>query len=112
MILVWKGLGILVAVIGAASAWGIGALINFASQDAAYTDQHTWTAAVIWFSTALLVFMLDKAVSRMPGPSITDPSTGYKVYFERNDSLFFIPIKFWPYIFLVLGFLALVAPDQ
>lgn len=36
---------------------------------------------------------------RNPPQTLVDPNTGQQVQFKRNDKFFFIPIKFFPYLF-------------
>ncbi|WP_243371137.1 hypothetical protein [Microvirga solisilvae] len=95
--IIWSGWGFLIVFIAALSgvaasaipgpmALKMGALAVFAAVG-------TWA----------LSYMLNKREVRV----LVDPSTGEKVVLGHNDSLFFIPVRFWPYLILILG-LALV----
>lgn len=39
---------------------------------------------------------------------LQDPKTGQPVVFRRTNSLMFIPVKFWPYILVVVSIIALI----
>jgi Fe-S cluster assembly iron-binding protein IscA len=102
MILIWKGAGILVAVI-----WFVSILAGDELAAALFGPQASpgihnltveWLAAVLTLALALLL-----RLQRVTG---IDPQTGAEVTVRPDHSLFWIPVIVWPAIFLALGIFA------
>ncbi|MBF9234352.1 hypothetical protein [Microvirga alba] len=54
--------------------------------------------------TWVLAHFLSKKEERV----LLDPATGERVVLGRNDSLFFIPVRFWPYLILAIGLVSIL----
>lgn len=103
--IIWSGWGILIALIAGASlvggafadkALGAGALKGFGIPLAA-------------FVAAALTYALARWLAKDEGRVLVDPKTGEQVVLRRGDSFFFIPVRFWTYVFLVMGVTMLVS---
>ncbi|MGE3191875.1 MAG: hypothetical protein AB7K08_00225 [Microbacteriaceae bacterium] len=64
--------------------------------------------AVVWQQLAQPV-TLDNGttVTQRPIP-VTDPDTGAQLYTTPRSTLFFIPVKYWPYVLAGLGVVLIV----
>jgi hypothetical protein len=97
--IIWKGYGLLVAVY---------AIVGFVSgvlfSNAIGTD-HTWPVALsLSLAAAANYFTAKKFESK--SKILIDPETGQQVILENDNSLFFIPMKYWTYI--IAGFALLL----
>lgn len=102
--LIWRGYGILVAILTVVSymvarsiaenLWGIPLPNEF-------RPGVELTAMLL---AAGLVYVLHIAINRLSEPRVViDKSTGQEMHLISKHDLFFIPVRFWPYILAVLG---------
>jgi hypothetical protein len=54
---------------------------------------------------AMLTFGLHKLLSLKKPRIFIDQETGQKIELRGSHSLFFIPVKWWPVAFVILGFI-------
>lgn len=92
--IIWSGWGGLVALIAAA------ALVGGAFLDKALKGFGLPLAAL---AAAALTYALARWLAKDDGRVLVDPKTGEQVVLRRGDSLFFIPVRIWTYIFAVMG---------
>jgi hypothetical protein len=102
--LVWRGHGIFVAV-----------LTMVAFVGAKVAGEHIWgeplaptvrpgVESVGMLLAAALVYGLHLLVERSNQPRVlVDQATGQEVVLQSKHDLFFVPIKFWPYVLAALG---------
>ncbi len=95
--IVWSGWGVLVALFAVAAVM-VGALV-----ERAVPGLKGYGMVAAPFLAALLTFGLAKGLSRKGDRVLLDPQTGQQVVLRRGDSLFFIPVRAWTYIFLAMG---------
>ena len=96
-----EGRGILVGLIVGAclllSDWLTG--MYFHSRE--YYAQHGWPRPAAFFMAAMIVWLLaGHAGEIVPG---SDLNAGRKPFFTRHDTLFFVPVQYWPAILCGLG---------
>ena len=101
--LIWSGLGILVPVIMGVCMLLTQLLVGAALHDEKYYGTHAWPILVAMTTTASLVWLLNKRLSRQPGKRLVDPATGKDVLLQPRHSLFFVPLRYWPPLILVIG---------
>lgn len=89
--IVWKGLGYLIAIIGIATLLATQMLTESISGSKTYYQENLWVIFFGMLVAAILTFALNKTVLS------SEPD---------NHSLFFIATKWWPIIFIVLGIVA------
>jgi Fe-S cluster assembly iron-binding protein IscA len=99
MILIWKGAGILVAVIGLVAICTGDKLAEALFGPQASPSIHNLT--VQWLAAALTLVLA--LLLRIPRSIGIDPQTGAEVVIRPNHSLFWIPVIVWPIIFFILG---------
>jgi hypothetical protein len=102
--IVWRGYGILVVVI-AAAGYALGKLgaeqIWGAPLPAAYRPGAGLAGMVL---AAALVYGLHRLIEARQSPrAFIDKTTGEELIVRPRHDLFFIPLKAWPYILLLLG---------
>ena len=105
MIIIWRGLGFLVAVI----AFGCSLAGNFIANAIAgegYFDRHKWPLGLSLLVAAALCWLLGDYLRKRPGRVVIDKQTGREFELKKIHSLFFIPMHWWG---AILGVGALVA---
>lgn len=96
--IIWKGYGILVAIVGILSA----ILVGLAFDAYAYEWSHAHpkiTEFSIFFVAAIMLYLLAILLKKSDKPKVViDKETGREIHLRRGDSLFFIPVIAWPFI--------------
>jgi hypothetical protein len=87
--IIWSGLGVLVAVITFASlvltAYATGALFG----DASYYQTHGWPKLLAFLIAGAVVWWLGTSLNEKQGRVMIDKETGREVVIKPNHSLFF-----------------------
>jgi hypothetical protein len=100
---IWSGLGFLVAVIAFASllltAYATGVLLG----DAAYYQTHGWPKLVAFLIAGAAVWVVGIRLNEGQGRVMIDKKTGREVVLKPHHSLFFIKMEYWGPILLGLG---------
>ncbi len=107
--IIWRGWGaalIAIAVVSAIAVQQAGELITGVSWDDITSEQYY--NACFYGLMAVLTYALHLYLQRREPVILVDPKTGAQYNLKGGDSFFFIPIRFWPIIFLALsGWMAL-----
>lgn len=109
--IIWSGLGFLVAVITFGCLLATEALVEAWFQDDRYYQAHGWPKLVAFVVAAVIVGVVGQKLKRRPGKVLIDPETGSEVIVGRNNTFFFIPMEYWAPILLVLGVIFLFVTD-
>jgi hypothetical protein len=101
--IIWQGFGFLVAVVGI----GILALTEYVTRaltknDFYYTT-HGWPKLVGLWLAAAAIYGIARYFDSQPGKVVIEKNTGNEIVLKKAHSLFFVPMKYWPYVMLVLG---------
>ena len=102
----WRGYGILVAVlafvcliggrIAAESMWGTPLPV----------DKRRLSELIGMFVAAAVVYGLHLALNKSDPPrTLIDKETGKEVVLVPKHDLFFVPVKYWPYVLIAFGVL-------
>lgn len=105
--IIWSGLGFLIPIIGFGCLLLGEAVTESLFQDTSYYQNHGWPKLAGLLIAAALVHLLGTALDRRPGRTMIDKATGQEVTLRGSHSLFFIPMKYWSYVFGALGVLFL-----
>jgi hypothetical protein len=101
--IIWRGYGILVAIVGVLSI----IMLDFVTVTYAldWTKSHPKiTGFSEFFLTALVLYVLARVLKEYDKPKVViDKESGQEIHLRRGDSLFFIPVGAWPYIVLMLS---------
>jgi hypothetical protein len=101
--IIWSGLGFLVAIIAFACLFMSELFVENAFHDDQYYQTHGWPKLVAMLVAAGLVWLLGNYLNKKQGKRLVDPATGKDVVLKPNHSLFFIRMEYWAAILLVLG---------
>jgi hypothetical protein len=106
--LIWSGRGWLVAVI-AFACFLLSELVSEAALgDHSYYQTHGWPKLVAFLVAAGIIWVLGAArVFSESERKLVDKKTGEEVTLTPRHSLFFIPVRFWPFVLAALGVLFL-----
>jgi drug/metabolite transporter (DMT)-like permease len=101
--IIWSGLGFLVAVF----VFGAALLCNFAfdaARGAGYYSAHKWTIGIAMFIAAALSWVVGSLLRKRTAQTVIDKTTGKEIVLDRaNHRLFFIPMYYWGPILAVIG---------
>jgi hypothetical protein len=104
---IWSGLGFLVAVI----TFGCLLLTEFVAEsafhDGSYYQTHGWPKLVGFLAAALIVWPLGRYLNPKRGRVLIDPESGRQVVFKSGHTLFFVPMEYWGPVLVVLGIIFL-----
>jgi len=100
--IIFSGLGFLVPIIG----FGTLILVQyFAGQitgNEEYYQKNEWVRVLGIVLAALLIYILDQLLHRKV-KRLSDAEDVEEILKSKTHSLFFIPLKWWPLIIIVLG---------
>ena len=106
--IIWNGLGFLVAVI----VFGFSLALNFAFNvwmGDGYYDTHKWPFAVSLLLSAIVCWFVGSALRKRSSRVFIDKATGREIVLDRsNHSMFFIPMHLWAPILALIGIVILV----
>lgn len=104
MFISWKGRGWVVFLIAAGSLVAVELAVRSYFQDHAYYQREGWPKlAGFWLAAAIVWFLLPvEPVEHFGDPN--DVPRPRPSLLRRGDQFFGIPVRFWPYILCVLGF--------
>lgn len=95
---VWSGFGWVVPIIAIVCLL----LGNFALGDS--WSGNTWAQAGALLVTAALTFVFDRFfLEKRADITLMNKETGADVVIRKNDSLFFIPVRFWPFVLIAIA---------
>lgn len=105
--LIWRGYGIMVAIfavlgllaskIGAERLFGVPIPV----------DKKQWSELIGLCFAAALVYGLHLLLQRSSEPrAVIDKKTGTEMVLVTKHDLFFIPVRYWPFILVALGLMS------
>ncbi len=101
--IIWSGLGFIVGIIGFGCLLLSEYITEFAFKDENYYQMHGWPKLAALLLAASLTWLLSTILDMKKAKVLIDKETGQEVVLRPNHAFFFIPIRFWPYIYIVLG---------
>ena len=109
--IVWRGLGILVAIAGFAGFLIAEAISRSATSEPNYYQNHSLPKLGGALLGAALAFGMVKLLAKGNAPRVVvDKATGHEVTIRRGDSFFFVPSRYLPYAVLVIGIIIAFVP--
>jgi len=107
--IIWNGKGYLVAVIVFCCSL-IGELISEnVYDDDTYYQAHSAPLAIVLLISGIIVSTLARILDRRPKVRrLIDKETGEEVMVRTSDLFFFIPIKYWGPILILISLLVLI----
>jgi hypothetical protein len=102
--LIWRGWGILVVVVAFVCYHAARLTANHFLGSPLPNTERPVVTLIGMLLAAVFVYALNVAIERSNRPQIVvDKTTGQEIALISKHDLFFIPIKFWPYILGALG---------
>ena len=106
--IIWSGFGLVAAVVPFFAVIALQVVVYLlapgAGQDTWHAHNSGLLAVALWSSALVLWFLARRWAD--PGRVLVDPATGERVTLRRVDSLFFVPLRYWPLILAVGGAVA------
>lgn len=102
MIIIWSGLGFLVAVI----VFGFSFAFNLAfnAWNPGYWEANRWPFGVSLLVSAVVCWLVGTCLRKRGAQTLIDQATGQETVIDRSDHrLFFIPMHLWGPILAVCG---------
>jgi hypothetical protein len=110
--IIWKGFGILVAVICLASLAVTELVSENITNDEQFYQQHGWVVLIGMLIAAVLTYGLHRLLLLQKARVVIDKETGEELVLWPDHSLFCVPVRLWPAVFVILGLvLAVVGPQ-
>ena len=104
--IVWTGLGFLIAIIGVGVLAGTEVVVeNIAGNENFYQD-NPWVIFLGMVVAAAVTYVLNKTILSTKTKTVLDKETGEEILLVDEHSLFFIASKWWPIIFMGIGIIA------
>jgi hypothetical protein len=110
--IIWQGLGILVAVVCLGGLAVTEKVFEGMTGDDYFYQDHGWVKLIGMLFVAALTYGLHKLLLLQKGQLVIDKETGEEIVLRPTHSLFFIPVKWWPVAFVVLGLVLAAAGPQ
>lgn len=101
--IIWSGLGFFIAVIGMGSFMLAEYTSELITKNDEFYQQNPWVALLGSILAACLAFGLHKLLSLQKGRRVIDADTGEEIVLGKNHSFFFVPVKWWPIAFILIG---------
>ena len=103
--IVWSGFGFLVLVLGVASLLltELACKRILGDYEPYLYERHGWLFLVGMSIAAILTYGLHRLLLLQKGRVVIDRETGQELILRPGHSFFFIPVKWWPILFLLIG---------
>jgi len=110
--IIWRGFGIFVGIAGFIGFILAELLTRSLTESDTYYQAHAAPRLGGAVLGAALAFGAVKILEIWEKPrTVIDQATGREIILRRGDSLFFIPVRFWPYIILGIGVVVAFVPE-
>jgi len=102
-VIIWQGKGFLVAVVVFLSSLLMQLSTEGITKNKHFYEENGWPLAGAMAIAGAIVLLLEKSILKDGSRVLVDKETGREVAIDMKHSLFFIPIKYWPYILMVIA---------
>src|SRR5690242_3530938 len=101
--IIWRGFGFLVVVIGIGAVVIADAICNLATGNGEFAKAHNWPRCLALLLAAVAVYLIGRHLNHKPGRAVIDKATGREIILKRTHSLFFIPMEYWAFAFAAIS---------
>jgi nitrate reductase gamma subunit len=108
MIIIWKGAGGLVIIIGILACLFMNIITSALFNRNDYFQVFLWPKVAALWITGVSCWCLGRYLNGKPGRALIDKATGEEFYEKPNHHLMFIKMEYWGVIFVVIGLALLV----
>ena len=106
--MIWRGWGILVALVVFACSLGMN-MLALSLGGKGYWEAHSWPFALSLFVAAAAIFLLDRFWFTGSTRVLVDEATGERVALKAKHDFFFIPMRWWSVICAAIAAFLLIA---
>ena len=106
--IIWSGMGFLVAIIGLGALVGTEVVAEKITGIDHYYQSNSWLILVAMLLAAALTYLANKTLLAPKSKIVLDKETRREIVLKKEHSLFFVPSKWWPAIFIGIGIIALL----
>src|SRR5829696_7275512 len=100
---IWSGFGIVVPFIALLTAAMAEFIAEAITGDDHFYQQHRWLILVAMILAAALNYGFHLLLLREKGRVVIDKETGQEITLRTRHALFFIPVRWWSLIFVIVG---------
>jgi hypothetical protein len=95
--IIWQGKGYLVAVAVFLCSLVMQLATNYFTHDSSYYEHAPWPLTIALVIAGIIILIIDRFIYDETSQVLIDKATGEEVRLTKTHSLFFIPMKYWPY---------------
>jgi hypothetical protein len=105
--IIWRGFGILPPLIGILGYVVAQTIVTLITSDNFYFESHLWSKLFGILLASLAAFGAVKILESKNKPKMyIDKETNKEIQILRKDDVFFIPVKYLPYLIFGIGLIA------
>ena len=105
---IWRGFGVLVVVLTFVMLLLTELSVERLFSDDSYYQEHGWPKLFAFVLAAAVVWVVSSYFESRPPRIVVDQKTGETLALQNRHDLFFIPLKYWPPILVVIGIAIMV----
>ena len=109
MIIVWKGAGWLVIIIGIVTCLLVNIITSAVFHQDNYFQAFLWPKVAALWVIGVTCWFLGRYLNGKPARAVIDRTTGREVYEKPYHHLMFVKMEYWGVIFFAIGLGLLVA---
>ena len=100
----WSGYGIVVALIGFFTLIMTEFISEYIADDRSFYQENSWVIFIGMIISAVITYGFNKLLQKEKSKIVIDKVTGEEFELRKSHSLFFINIKYWPILYILIGF--------
>ncbi len=108
MLIIWKGAGIVVLLLGILVCLALNILCAAVFHQNDYFQNHLWAWVTSLWITGALCWPIGRYLHAKPGRVLIDKATGQEITIKPEHHLMFIKVEYWAFIFLAIGLVVLI----
>lgn len=101
--IIWNGMGFLVAVFAFGCSLAANLLTNSLAGSDQYWEQHKWPLGIALLAAAVLSWFVGRFLASRKAKTLIDKETGKELVIEPYHALFFIRMHWWGPILAVIA---------
>lgn len=111
--IIWSGLGFVVPIAIFCSLFAVEVSVEAFFDDASYYQTHGWPKLMGCCIAAAIIWVISLFIIKGRGKrTLVDPDTNEQFRVDTGGTFFFISIKWWPLITLILGIVLLFVVEN
>ena len=108
MIVLWRGLGVLVFIIGIVVCLVTNIITSKMFNENNYFQAHLWPKLMALAITGVCCWFIGRYVNGQPPRLVTDRATGQQIEEQPNHHFMFIKLEYWGVILVVIALVILI----